>query len=304
MLDFDSFPKDPAEQNTLVRFRVKKSVPFDVDSAAVAYHVQPRPGSKTLDVVVVVTALEIIARYEAPFRAAGLQPGLTPCGVGLITGSNLAPGVTDPLKAAAADDGTYPTTLGPVDSIGVGGVTAPVLSVSSAGGKDRITFQTPCETAPGPVKVVVAVRGVAAVVDAIPVVAYQPGLFEMTASDGKKYAMALRPDGSAVGPENPAIRGEVIRFVVTGLGQTDPPIVTGMAGVDGQAVMVNLVAGINDSGVGITNAWYATGLLGTYFVDLQLPPDTIAGAYQPVALAVQTASGDLMFGNTVYIPIQ
>lgn len=78
VLDFDTFPKDPAEQNTLVRFRVKKSVPFDVDSAAVGYHLQPRPGGngKKLDVVVVVTALEIIARYEAPFRAAGLHPGL------------------------------------------------------------------------------------------------------------------------------------------------------------------------------------------------------------------------------------
>lgn len=78
VLDFDSFPKDPAEQNTLVRFRVKKSVPFDVDSAAVGYHLQPRHGSsgKKLDVLVVVTALEIIARYEAPFRAAGLHPGM------------------------------------------------------------------------------------------------------------------------------------------------------------------------------------------------------------------------------------
>jgi type IV pilus assembly protein PilM len=98
VLDFDSFPKDPAEQNTLVRFRVKKSVPFDVDSAAVAYHVQPRPGSKTLDVVVVVTALEIIARYEAPFRAAGLQPGLVT--ISAVSALNLVPATEGPLVYA------------------------------------------------------------------------------------------------------------------------------------------------------------------------------------------------------------
>jgi hypothetical protein len=77
VLDFDSFPSDPAEQASLIRFRVKRSVPFDVDSAAVSFHVQQAEGKgKKLEVVVAVAALEIIARYEAPFRAAGLHPGL------------------------------------------------------------------------------------------------------------------------------------------------------------------------------------------------------------------------------------
>ena len=41
VLDFDSFPTDPEEQRALIRFRVRKSVPFDVESAAVSYCVQP-----------------------------------------------------------------------------------------------------------------------------------------------------------------------------------------------------------------------------------------------------------------------
>src|SRR3982750_3210584 len=41
VVDFDSFPSDPKEQGSLVRFRVKRSVPFDVDSAAVSYFPQP-----------------------------------------------------------------------------------------------------------------------------------------------------------------------------------------------------------------------------------------------------------------------
>ena len=31
VLDFDDFPSDPAEQLSLVRFRLKRSVPFDVE---------------------------------------------------------------------------------------------------------------------------------------------------------------------------------------------------------------------------------------------------------------------------------
>jgi type IV pilus assembly protein PilM len=75
VVDFDSFPSDPKEQASLVRFRVKRSVPFDVDSAAVSYYPQHASGKK-VDVVVVLAPLEIVSRYEAPFRTAGMNPGL------------------------------------------------------------------------------------------------------------------------------------------------------------------------------------------------------------------------------------
>lgn len=75
VVDFDSFPSDPKEQVSLVRFRIKRSVPFDVDSAALSYFPQHVEGAKRVDAVVVVAPLEIVARYESPFRAAGLNPG-------------------------------------------------------------------------------------------------------------------------------------------------------------------------------------------------------------------------------------
>jgi type IV pilus assembly protein PilM len=75
VLDFDTLPSDPKEQIALIRFRVRKSVPFDVESAAISYYAQPGEGKK-FDVVVVMAPLEVISRYEAPFRAAGLNPGL------------------------------------------------------------------------------------------------------------------------------------------------------------------------------------------------------------------------------------
>jgi type IV pilus assembly protein PilM len=84
VLDFDDFPADPKEQLSLVRFRMKKAVPYDVESAAVSYWPQ-NLGEKKFDVVVVVAPVEIVARYEAPFRAAGLNPGLVvPSGIAAL----------------------------------------------------------------------------------------------------------------------------------------------------------------------------------------------------------------------------
>jgi type IV pilus assembly protein PilM len=74
VLDFDQFPADAKEQLALIRFRLKRSVPFDVDTAAISYAAQA--GAKRTDVVVAMTPQEIVARYEAPFRAAGMNPGL------------------------------------------------------------------------------------------------------------------------------------------------------------------------------------------------------------------------------------
>jgi type IV pilus assembly protein PilM len=92
VLSFDQFPADPKEQLSLVRFRMKKSVPFDVESAAVSYHSQAAKGPT--DVVVVAAALEIVSRYEAAFRAAGLQPGYVTTSAVAMADLNRAPGIT------------------------------------------------------------------------------------------------------------------------------------------------------------------------------------------------------------------
>jgi len=75
VLDFDSFPSSPEEQLSLIRFRLKKTLPFDIDSAAVSYHAQPAAKGEKIEVVAVIVALEIIARYEALCRAMNFQPG-------------------------------------------------------------------------------------------------------------------------------------------------------------------------------------------------------------------------------------
>jgi type IV pilus assembly protein PilM len=83
VLDFDAFPSEPQEQASLVRFRIKKSIPFDLESARLSYQVQSGGTGRKYQVVVAVAALEIIARYEAAFRTAGFEPGF-------VTTSSLA----------------------------------------------------------------------------------------------------------------------------------------------------------------------------------------------------------------------
>ncbi|MBN9658285.1 MAG: hypothetical protein J0H49_08905 [Acidobacteria bacterium] len=76
VVDFDTFPNDPQEQLQLARFRVKRVVPFDIESAIVVCYPQQRPGAvKKVDVVVAVINMEVASHLEAPFRAAGFQCG-------------------------------------------------------------------------------------------------------------------------------------------------------------------------------------------------------------------------------------
>jgi type IV pilus assembly protein PilM len=71
VLDFDALPAKEEERRPLINFRLRKSVPFDIDDAALSYF--PQVGKK---VIVALAPSEIVAHYEAPFRAAGLHPGL------------------------------------------------------------------------------------------------------------------------------------------------------------------------------------------------------------------------------------
>jgi type IV pilus assembly protein PilM len=79
VLDFDTFPSDVDEQQALVRFRLKKSVPFEVDTAMVSYVEQPRSSHSKdakVEILAAVMSSEIVKQYEAPFREAGFHPGL------------------------------------------------------------------------------------------------------------------------------------------------------------------------------------------------------------------------------------
>jgi type IV pilus assembly protein PilM len=75
MLDFDSLPDNAQEALPIVRFRLRKLTPFEVDDAAVSYQVMHRRREQT-HVLVTVMPATIRAEYESAVRAAGYEPGV------------------------------------------------------------------------------------------------------------------------------------------------------------------------------------------------------------------------------------
>lgn len=74
LLEFDTLPSDSEEALGVVRFRLKKSLPFDVDKAKVSYHAEESP--EGVRVVAAVALASVIDDYESAFRSAGYSPGV------------------------------------------------------------------------------------------------------------------------------------------------------------------------------------------------------------------------------------
>ncbi len=99
LLEFDTLPSDSEEAASVVRFRMKKSLPFDVDKARVSYHV--RKSSSGVRVVAAVALSSVVEDYEIAFREAGFNPGVV---------------LPSMLAALGAAEGHRPTLVVKVDS--------------------------------------------------------------------------------------------------------------------------------------------------------------------------------------------
>jgi type IV pilus assembly protein PilM len=73
-LDFDTLPTNREEAEGVVRFRLKKSLPFNIDEAKVSYHAQTSNGA--VRVVAAVALTSVITEYENLFRDLGYSPGV------------------------------------------------------------------------------------------------------------------------------------------------------------------------------------------------------------------------------------
>jgi type IV pilus assembly protein PilM len=99
LVEFDTLPSDKEEALGVVRFRLKKSLPFDVDKAKVSYHAQ-KVGDE-VKVVAAVALASVMDEYEAVFRDAGFNPGVV---------------VPSTLAALGAAQGKRPTLVIKVDA--------------------------------------------------------------------------------------------------------------------------------------------------------------------------------------------
>ncbi len=74
LLDFDTLPDKLGDAEGVVRFRLKKSLPFDIDQSAVSFDRQVA-ADKSLRVIAAVTPRTVIEEYESAVREAGYNPG-------------------------------------------------------------------------------------------------------------------------------------------------------------------------------------------------------------------------------------
>ena len=99
LLDFESLPEKRQDADPVVRFRLKKSLPFDIEASALSYDTRRSNGS--VRVVAAVMPLAVREEYEAIVRNAGYTPGVV---------------VPAMLSAIGPVDASEPTLILKVDS--------------------------------------------------------------------------------------------------------------------------------------------------------------------------------------------
>jgi type IV pilus assembly protein PilM len=75
VLDFDAMPSRAAEAYPVLRLRLRKMLPFDVEKAGLSYQILSQDKTQCR-VLVAVLPGPVLAEYEAVVRAAGYEPGV------------------------------------------------------------------------------------------------------------------------------------------------------------------------------------------------------------------------------------
>ncbi len=122
VLDFDTLPAKSAEILSVLRFRLRKMIPFDAEHAAVSYQILAHgngSGKGPVKLLVTVTPGSILAEYEAAVIAAGFDPGA-------VLPSSLA--------ALAALDSPDPVLAANLSSLS--------LTISITAGDDLLLYRT------------------------------------------------------------------------------------------------------------------------------------------------------------------
>jgi uncharacterized protein (TIGR03437 family) len=232
-------------------------------------------------------------------NAASSVAGLVPCGLGTVTGPGLASGIQGVVSGLSAF-GPLPYTLANL-SMTVNGVPAPIEAVANQNGVQSVNFQTPCETAGSTSATVsITISGVSTTVTSVPVLAAQPGIFTYAGPNNLPYA-AVIGNGNYITPSNLAQPGQTYYVVVTGLGQTNPPMTTNNPGAAGQNVVPTLIVGVNNNGVPVVSAYALPDQIGVYLVGFMIPANTPASS-GPVPLSVAAVvNGTVVYSNSVYL---
>ncbi len=76
VLRFDVFPRRRSEAEPLLRWRLKKSTPFEAEETIISYMRQAPREEGGVDIVTALARLRIIREYEQLLESVGMQPGI------------------------------------------------------------------------------------------------------------------------------------------------------------------------------------------------------------------------------------
>jgi type IV pilus assembly protein PilM len=75
VLHFDSFPRKAEDAIPMLRWRLKKSVPFEAEETLISY-MRQAPREDGVDIVTGLARLRIVREYESLLESVGMQPGV------------------------------------------------------------------------------------------------------------------------------------------------------------------------------------------------------------------------------------
>jgi type IV pilus assembly protein PilM len=75
VLHFDTFPRRRAEAEPLLRWRLKKSTPFEAEETIISF-MRQAPREEGVDIVTALARLRIVREYEQLMQSVGMSPGV------------------------------------------------------------------------------------------------------------------------------------------------------------------------------------------------------------------------------------
>jgi len=118
VLDFDSLPGKPSEAIPVLRFRLRKMLPFEVEHAGLGYQVLVETKTEC-KVLAAVLPSPVLAEYEGVVRQAGFEPGAV---------------LPTSMAALAAIDSTEPVLAANLGAV--------ALTTSITHGQDLLLYRT------------------------------------------------------------------------------------------------------------------------------------------------------------------
>jgi uncharacterized protein (TIGR03437 family) len=223
----------------------------------------------------------------APRLTANAVTNAASFAVGMVAGSlatAFAGGVRDDAGVVPANQVPLPGTLAGV-AVNVGGVAAPIYSVSNVAGVEQVNFQVPFEMAGRSSAAVVVTRdGQASASADVPLAAVQPGVYTR---DGTEAIAVHASDYSLVSAAHPLLTDEYAFVYVSGLGPVSNAPATGAGGPASPPATASAEVRVTLGGVNceVQFAGLAPGLVGVYQVNFRVAAGVTSGPGEMVVRA-------------------